>query len=220
LNGPGLVQFAVPVAGGCFDLYLAANKRTGNLQAEFSNLGVSLFPPGDAVTSPLTTKGSASAGTPGPSLRWLLNSTHVVSSWSSSQVAIVDGAETTAISPCQSHHKLVLAASVEPRRILLLADNQFRRTTFRRVLRTARGLQPHLVLHVGDAVGNGEKAKEWRFDWWGPLAELGLPVLMARGNHDAEGPLAHALTDLPYEMERDSRSYTLAGVHFGVVRYC
>lgn len=129
----------------------------------------------------------------------------------------MDGAETTAISPCHSQHKLLLASSVEPRRILLVADNQFRRSTFRRLLRVARSLQPHLVLHVGDAVGNGERAKEWRFDWWLPLTELGLPLLMARGNHDGEGALAHALTDLPYELERDSRSYTLGGVHFSLV---
>jgi predicted phosphodiesterase len=64
---------------------------------------------------------------------------------------------------------------------------------------------PHavdVIGHAGDTVDDGAVVQEWHDDWVLPLTNAGnlaqtTPVLVARGNHDAESPAAYSYLWLP-----------------------
>jgi predicted phosphodiesterase len=72
-------------------------------------------------------------------------------------------------------------------RIGMIADNQYGRTPFLRLLRDMRARQPHVWLHAGDAVQRGGRLRDWEMDFFSPIALAGLhttPLIYVRGNHD------------------------------------
>jgi predicted phosphodiesterase len=58
-----------------------------------------------------------------------------------------------------------------------------------------------MMISAGDIVQHGEDLSEWTTQWWDPLSvgdfAQSTPVMVARGNHDAEHPYAYAYTALP-----------------------
>lgn len=107
--------------------------------------------------------------------------------------------------------------TVNPIHIACVGDNQFRLAVFARIFSSLSRLgkylpyyntpygprtvvrasrpsvnQPHLLLHVGDAVQNPHDLDQWQTDFWDPLtrgyapssASGTIPLLYARGNHD------------------------------------
>jgi predicted phosphodiesterase len=64
-----------------------------------------------------------------------------------------------------------------------------------------RESQIDLLFVAGDFVQHGHKLREWQTEWFSPLSIDAFgqttPIMMARGNHDANGALAHAYAPLP-----------------------
>ncbi|GMV96436.1 MAG: hypothetical protein AMXMBFR83_08020 [Phycisphaerae bacterium] len=87
-----------------------------------------------------------------------------------------------------------------PTRVVWFGD-EHNYTIFRRQVPRIAAEYPDLVIAAGDIMNNGNVISEWHDYWFKPLevAYLGqtVPVLLARGNHDGEFPLAYQYTALP-----------------------
>lgn len=91
-----------------------------------------------------------------------------------------------------------------PFRMAFLADNQDQYgAPFLSVLTRVAARSPDVIGHAGDTVQNGDNLAEFQSQWFTPFeaapGNLGqrVPVLVARGNHDAETPQAVAYHWLP-----------------------
>lgn len=86
-------------------------------------------------------------------------------------------------------------------RMAWIADNQHGWQTFRTLVPRLRESEIDLLFVAGDFVQHGYKLREWQTEWFSPLSIDGFgqttPIMMARGNHDANGALAHAYAPLP-----------------------
>ena len=88
-------------------------------------------------------------------------------------------------------------------RMAFIADNQNQAgTSFQSVLERIVPFAPHAIGHAGDTVQNGDVLAEWQALYFDPFAAAGnlgqrTPVLVARGNHDANFPPALAYHWLP-----------------------
>lgn len=88
-------------------------------------------------------------------------------------------------------------------RMALIADNQNGAgTSFQGVLEEIAPFAPDVIGHAGDTVQNGGVLTEWQTQYFDPFAgaqNLGqrTPVLVSRGNHDANFPPALAYHWLP-----------------------
>ncbi|HRE90727.1 MAG TPA: metallophosphoesterase, partial [Myxococcota bacterium] len=86
-------------------------------------------------------------------------------------------------------------------RMAWIADNQHGWQTFRTLIPRLNESQIDLLFVAGDFVQHGYKLREWQTEWFSPLSIDGFgqttPIMMARGNHDANGALAHAYAPLP-----------------------
>jgi hypothetical protein len=97
----------------------------------------------------------------------------------------------------------VSAAPDAPFRVAWLADNQNAAgTPFADVLAEIDPHAPDFIGHAGDTVDRGAVFSDWQSQWFDPFAavnDLGqtCPVLVARGNHDGQSPLAYAYHWLP-----------------------
>ncbi|RKP26645.1 Metallo-dependent phosphatase-like protein [Syncephalis pseudoplumigaleata] len=72
-------------------------------------------------------------------------------------------------------------------RIAMVADNQFKRLKYLKVLRQMARHEPAFWLHGGDCVQHAGRLIEWDMDFFAPVAAAGLhriPLLYTRGNHD------------------------------------
>ncbi len=82
-----------------------------------------------------------------------------------------------------------------------LADNQHGWQTFRTLVPRLRTEAVDQVFVAGDIVQHGHKLREWQTEWFSPLSidDFGqtTPLLVARGNHDANGAFAHVYAPLP-----------------------
>ncbi|KAI9592085.1 Metallo-dependent phosphatase-like protein [Syncephalis fuscata] len=71
--------------------------------------------------------------------------------------------------------------------IAMIADNQYKKTRYLRLLRQMASHQPNFWIHGGDSVQHGGRLMEWETDFFSPISMTGLnhiPLLYARGNHD------------------------------------
>lgn len=86
-------------------------------------------------------------------------------------------------------------------RMAWIADNQHGWQTFRTLVPRLRESDIDLLFVAGDFVQHGYKLREWQTEWFSPLSIDAFgqttPIMMARGNHDANGALAHAYAPLP-----------------------
>jgi predicted phosphodiesterase len=95
------------------------------------------------------------------------------------------------------------AAPGAPFRVVWLADNQGAEgTAFADVLARVVFHAPDFIGHAGDTVDRGDSFSDWQSQWFDPFAAVGhlgqeCPVLVARGNHDGQSPLANAYHWLP-----------------------
>ncbi|RME27575.1 MAG: hypothetical protein D6798_04245 [Deltaproteobacteria bacterium] len=85
--------------------------------------------------------------------------------------------------------------------IAWMADNQDGPEVMATHIRHMHARSPDLLIAPGDVIEHADVASEWSDYWWAPLTEDDFgqttPVLIARGNHDAEHPYAYAYTALP-----------------------
>lgn len=88
-----------------------------------------------------------------------------------------------------------------PTRIAVTSDNQSGWEVFTEITGLIAARSPDLVLVPGDVVDKGSRLDDWQQQWFDPLAAHGLgqtvPVVFARGNHDAEHAYAYAYSALP-----------------------
>lgn len=86
-------------------------------------------------------------------------------------------------------------------RMGFIADNQHGWQTFRTLVPLLDKADIDLLFVAGDFVQHGYKLREWQTEWFSPLSidDFGqtIPLMMARGNHDANGAFAHAYAPLP-----------------------
>jgi predicted phosphodiesterase len=86
-------------------------------------------------------------------------------------------------------------------RMAWIADNQHGWQTFRTLVPRLKEADIDLLFVAGDFVQHGYKLREWQTEWFSPLSIDGFgqstPLMMARGNHDANGAFAHAYAPLP-----------------------
>jgi len=91
----------------------------------------------------------------------------------------------------------------ESYRMAFIADNQNGAgTSFQSVLQAIAPFAPDAIGHAGDTVQNGNVMAEWQTQYFDPFAAAGnlgqrTPVLVARGNHDANFPPSLAYHWLP-----------------------
>jgi len=106
-----------------------------------------------------------------------------------------------------------------PLTIAWLSDNQHGWRTFRQLVPQFAEAAPDFVVMTGDIVQRGSELREWQTEWFSPLS-IGnfaqtTPVVVARGNHDGDGALAHAYVPLPGNDHW--YAFTRAGVRFIVL---
>jgi hypothetical protein len=88
-----------------------------------------------------------------------------------------------------------------PFRMGWISDNQHGWKTFRTLIPLLKAEKIETLMNAGDIVQRGYELREWQTEWFSPLAIDGFaqenPIRVARGNHDANGALAHAYVPLP-----------------------
>jgi predicted phosphodiesterase len=88
-----------------------------------------------------------------------------------------------------------------PFKMAWISDNQHGWKTFRTLIPLLNDEDVDFVFDTGDIVQRGYELREWQTEWFSPLGIDGFaqrtPIQVARGNHDANGALAHAYVPLP-----------------------
>lgn len=76
--------------------------------------------------------------------------------------------------------------SCTPTKYLIIGDNQFAATQFRRLMQNAQMHDVDYLVHVGDAVQKNMN-RQWETDFFAVLGASGWPILYTQGNHDFGG---------------------------------
>jgi hypothetical protein len=89
----------------------------------------------------------------------------------------------------EAHTAYTAPAPGAPVRLVVLGDTQDHPEVSARVIAEMAAFEPHLALHVGDAVGDGRLLEHWDEQLHGPFRAFQdhVPVYFAMGNHERQG---------------------------------